>query len=99
MTVNTTRISRAWSVTKRVLTAVFLGYILANTTGTALALALSASEVSGVVVGTLLTFPFWAVSILYVFSAPSLKKAVIGLGGAIVVTGGVAGLLFVLTHG
>lgn len=91
--------SRAWLVAKRVLAAVFLGYILANTAGMAIALALPASTPSGVIVGTLSTFAIWATVALWVFAQPSLKKALLGLSSAIAVTAGIAGLLFVLTQG
>ena len=99
MTGNATGNTGAWRLAIRVLAAVVLGYVLANTTGTAIALALPATAVSGVVVGTLLTFSIWAAAVLWVFAQPSLKKAVIGLTSAIAVTGGIAGLLFALTQG
>lgn len=91
--------SRAWSVSKRVLAAVFLGYILANTVGTAISLALPVSTISGVVVGTLSTFVIWACAILWVFAEPSMKKVMIGLTVAIAISTATAALLFLLTEG
>lgn len=91
--------SRAWSVAKRILVAVLLGYILANTTGAAVAMALPGSKISGVVMGTLLTFVIWAAAILWVFAEPSLKKVMMWMTTAIIVTAGIAGLLYFATQG
>lgn len=75
-----------WHVTGRVLAAVLLGYILANTLGSLLIFVLPVDRISGIIIGTLSTFLFWGAAVMWTFTVDSMRHVMLGLLSAIVLT-------------
>nr|WP_324258850.1 DUF3649 domain-containing protein [Cellvibrio fontiphilus] len=67
-----------WNVTWRVLTAIFGGFALANTSGILLTYLLPFSKVDALTTSLLLSFAIYAGAVMWVFSHRSMLKA---LGG------------------
>ncbi|MEM9174031.1 MAG: iron transporter [Myxococcota bacterium] len=81
---------RAWIVVQRVVASVFLGFVLANLGGLALARWLPLDRMSGMIVGTLSTFLIWTAATLWVFAQDSNARVWCGLAAAIALSGSVA---------
>lgn len=67
-----------WQITWRVLTAIFGGFALANTSGILLTYLLPLSKVEALTTSLLLSFAIYAGAVMWVFSHRSMPKA---LGG------------------
>lgn len=78
-------------IASRVLAATVGGYALASLAASALAAALplltAASRADGVVIASLLSFAFYAVAAIWVFSTRSAMRAWLGLVGICLVCG------------
>ncbi|MEM1110304.1 MAG: iron transporter [Pseudomonadota bacterium] len=85
-----------WNITGRTLLAIVPGYLLSNSLALFLVFALPMDRLHGVILGTLLTFVFWAAIIMWVFSIDRLKTAALGILVATVLSGGAAYALYVL---
>ncbi len=70
--------SYRWQITWRVLTAIFGGFALANTSGIVLTYLLPFSKVNALTTALLLSFAIYAGAVMWVFSHRSMTKA---LGG------------------
>ena len=85
-----------WHITARLLVATLLGYLLANSLGLFLVLALPMDRLTGVAFGTVLSFPIWGAVIMWVFAAERLRTVTLSLAAAISLTGAAAWGLYVL---
>ncbi|MEM1190025.1 MAG: DUF3649 domain-containing protein [Pseudomonadota bacterium] len=86
----------AWHITARVMLAMIGGYVFANGLALLLVFSLPLDRFHGVVLGTLLTFPFWVAAIMWVFSAEKLAPVAIKLLGVSAATIGASVALYLL---
>lgn len=89
------KVSR-WHVIWRTVTAIFLGYLTANTVGLFAVFAIPMDRLTAVATWTILSFALWAACIMYVFAAKRLRVAALSLLAISVVSGGAAYGLFLL---
>lgn len=68
-----------WDITLRIITAIFGGYALANTSGILLAYLLPMSKSDAVTTAMLLSFTIYACAALWIFSQRSFSKAICGI--------------------
>ncbi|MEL7046635.1 MAG: iron transporter [Pseudomonadota bacterium] len=85
-----------WHITSRVVAALIPGFVLTNTSGVFLALAMPGDVLHSVATATLLSFVIYCVIVMWVFSVERLKTVWLGMTGAIVATSGGAWLLYTL---
>lgn len=85
-----------WHITGRTLVAIFIGYLFANSLALFLVFALPMDRLHGVILGTLLTFVFWLVAIMWVFSVDRMRTASLSLTLSTVAFGAAAWGLYVL---
>ncbi|MEM6708345.1 MAG: DUF3649 domain-containing protein [Pseudomonadota bacterium] len=85
-----------WYVTGRTLAAIFLGYLFASTSCLVVALALPVDRLTGVAIGTLLTFLVWGGAIMWAFAVERTRTVVLGLGGGTVLSGLIAWGLYLV---
>lgn len=83
-------------VLSRVVIAALGGYALASAVTALLALALPMPRAEAVLASTLLSFVWYAVAVIWVFSVRSVVRAWVGILGA---TGGVSLLCWLLSGG
>lgn len=68
-----------WQITWRVLTAIFGGFSLANTSGILLTYLLPLGKVNALTTSLLLSFAIYAGAVIWVFSHRSMTKALGGI--------------------
>jgi hypothetical protein len=68
-----------WQIVFRVLTAIFGGYALANTSSILLAYLLPMNKNDAVITSMLLSFAIYASAVMWVFSHRSLRKSLGGI--------------------
>ena len=85
-----------WHVTSRVVAALIPGFVLTNTFGIFLALALPGGRLDTIAFATVISFIVYCAIVMWIFSVKTLKTVWTGLLGSIVFTGGGAWLLYTL---
>ncbi|MEM9621685.1 MAG: hypothetical protein AAF993_08560 [Pseudomonadota bacterium] len=90
--------NRRWHIASRTFAAVLLGYLLANTVGLLLSLGLPLDRVSGLVLGTLMTFLVWGLASMWVFWVERTRTAWLGLAGGVLITGTLAAFFYFLEN-
>lgn len=88
-----------WSVTSRVLAAVFGGYALTSAATVLLALVWPLPKAQALLSATMLSFALYAVIVIWVFTTRTATRAWIGLIGATALVSGLAGLAHLLGGG
>lgn len=68
-----------WQITWRVLTAIFGGFALANTSGILLTYLLPMNKIDALTTSMLLSFGIYAGAVIWVFSHRSLFKSLAGI--------------------
>ena len=90
---------RRWHIASRVFAATLLGYLLANSVGLIISLALTNDPVTGIVAGTMSTFVTWCAVAMWAFAVERTRTVWLGLLGAVAVTGAIAASAYVLKGG
>ena len=98
MVAATKRVSR-WHVASRVFAAVVPAYVLTNTTAVFLALLFPGDRVSPILSATVASFAIYTTIILWIFAVKRLRTVWWGMLIGLVVTGGGAGLSYLLRFG
>ena len=85
-----------WHVASRVFAATVPAFVLTNTTGIFLALALPIGQFSSIVTSMVSSFAIYTAIILWIFSVKRLRTVWWAMLGGIVITAGCAWLLHAL---
>ncbi|MEM7100009.1 MAG: iron transporter [Pseudomonadota bacterium] len=90
--------NRRWHIASRVFAVILMGYLFANGVGLLVSLGLPLDRVTGVVVGTLLTFLIWGLVAMWAFWVDRTRTVWLGLIGGVIVSGGLAALFYFLEN-
>lgn len=94
-----TRKVRRWHVGSRVFAAIIPAFILTNTFGIFLALALPVGEFQAIATSMVSSFAIYTCIILWIFAVERLRTVWFGMLGGIALTAGGAWLLYTLGGG
>ena len=87
-----------WHVASRVLAAAIPAFLLTNTTGILLSLALPGEQISGIAMATLVSYAIYTAIIMWIFSVKRLRTVWVGLASALLLTGSGAWLIYTLEY-
>ncbi|MEM7280670.1 MAG: hypothetical protein AAF438_03415 [Pseudomonadota bacterium] len=85
-----------WHVTSRVVAAILLGFILANTASVMLGFLVPMAKAEAVLLSLVCSFLVYTLIIIWIFSVKRLKTVWLGLLGGIVVSAGLSYVLYLL---